>query len=194
MFTRLSLLVFLLTICSVAPFSQAQTEDPAHPELRKLRDELISSVETGNIDKMLQHMHPSIVITWQDGEVCRGIEGVKAFYQRMKVSNKKFQGYKVPPTADALTTLFSGGTTGVVTGYNTGQYFLLGKEIELSNRWTATVVKEDGRWLLAGYQVSMNVLDNPLLNSAKKGGLILAGITLLVGFGGGWWLARRKAA
>lgn len=189
---RIILILTSVFIFSVASFTFAQGEDPAHTELRLLRDELIASVENGDIEKMALHLHPTIVITWQDGEVCRGIEEVKKFYARMKAGNKKFEGYKVPPTADALTTLHAGGTTGVVTGYNIGQYFLLGKEIELSNRWTATVVRENGQWLLAGYHVSMNVLDNPLLNSAKTGGAILAGITLLAGFGSGWWLARRK--
>lgn len=171
----------------------AQGEDSAHNELRKLRDDLIAAVNASDIDAMVRQMAPDVVITWQDGEVCRGPAEVKAFYERMAAKSKKtFQGYKIPPTADALTTLYADGKTGVVYGHSAGRYFLLGKEIELTNRWTATVVKIDGQWKLAGYHVSMNVLDNPLLNSTKKIGLIAAGMSLVIGGAIGWVLAKRS--
>ncbi len=180
-------------LCVFGSVASAQTEDPAHNELRKLRDELIAAVNMGNIDEMTRHMDKNVVITWQDGEVCRGPAEVKAFYERMAAKSKKtFQGYKIPPTADALTTLYADGRTGVVYGHSAGRYFLLGKEIELANRWTATVVKVDGLWLLASYHVSMNVLDNPLLNGAKKVGLIGACLALVIGVGIGWVLAKRS--
>jgi hypothetical protein len=60
-----------------------------------------------------------------------------------------------------------------------GLFAVAGSEYELKNRWTATVVKEDGRWKLASYHVSMNVLDNPILNAAKSG-LVWIGLGALV--------------
>jgi hypothetical protein len=55
-------------------------------------------------------------------------------------------------------------------------------EFDLKNRWTATLVKEDGRWLIAGYHVSANVLDNPVLDAAKTAMYWTGGITLVIGF------------
>ena len=42
-------------------------------------------------------------------------------------------------------------------------------EFDLENRWTAALVKEEGEWKLAAYHVSANVLDNAVLDIAKRG-------------------------
>lgn len=164
-----------------------------HEELRALKTAIISGITNQDIDAIVERLHPNCVVTWQNGEVCRGREEVRKFYENMAAQSKRqFQGYKVPPTADELTILYSDATTGVVFGHNTGHFFLLGKEVEMHNRWTATVVKEDGEWLVAGYHVSMNVLDNPLLNGLKTGGFIAAGAALLGGGLFGWLIGRRR--
>jgi len=189
----LSAIAILALIQPLPAQTAATAEDPAHQELRALRDDLLAGVSKGDIDAMITRMDPAVIITWQNGEVCRGHEGVRAFYARLAASTRRtFQGYKVPPTADELTILHAGGQTGVVYGHNTGRYFLLGKEIELPNRWTATVVKKDGRWLLASYHISMNVLDNPILTGVKRGALITGTLALVIGLLGGWWMGRRS--
>lgn len=167
-------------------------EDPAHNELRTLRTAVIEGITKGDIDAVLRHVHPNVVVTWQNAEVCRGADGLKEFFLRM--GKQTFRGYKVPPTPDDLTILH-GGDTGVSFGQVVAQYDLFGKSFELRSRWTATLVKENGRWLLASYHVSMNVLDNPLLNAAKQSliwvgiGAAVAGLVLGLLFG-----RRRKTA
>jgi ketosteroid isomerase-like protein len=166
-----------------------------HVQLRALRVRLVDAINKGDINAIDADLHPNIVITWQDGQVCKGRDQVRKFYENMVSKSKKtFQGYKVPPTADEKTILYSGATTGVVYGKSVGRFFLAGKEIEVPNRWTATVVKENGQWTLASYHVSMNVLDNPLLNGIKKSSGFVAGIALIAGLLIGWLLGKRKAA
>ncbi len=107
-----------------------------------------------------------------------------------------FQGYKVLPTPDDLTILH-GGDTAIAFGSSVPHYKYGGMEFDLDNRWTATLVKEDGQWKLAAYHVSANVLDNSILQLARRslywvgGGGLLAGLLLglLVGR-----FARRKPA
>ena len=171
------------------PLSAA--EDPAHHELRALRTEVIDAITKGDFDRVLQHVHTNVVITWQNNEVCRGHQGLREFFNRM--GKQTFQGYKVPPTPDELTILHGPGS-GVSFGETIAQYTLLGKSHELKSRWTATLVKEDGRWLLAGYHISMNVLDNPLLNAATHSLYWAGGGTLLAGLGVGWLLGKRQRA
>lgn len=161
-----------------------------HPEdralLAKLRENMIAAINHGDIESIVSLLHPNVVVTWQEGSVCRGRDEVRKFYQDMAAkSQRAFQGFKVPPTPDELTILYSGATAGVVYGFNVGKFFLLGREVEMHNRWTATVVKENGEWLIAGYHVSMNILDNPLLNGIKKGAVIGAGAAFLAGLLGG---------
>lgn len=180
---------FLATAAFTLPVEAA--EDPAHDELRALRTQVIDGIRKGDIDAVLTHVHPNVVVTWQNSEVCRGTDGLKAFFNRM--GKQTFKGYKVPPTPDELTILH-GGDTGISFGKVVGQYTLLGKELEFTSRWTATLVKENGHWLLASYHVSLNALDNPLLNSAKSS---LIGVAIGAGLAGlvvGWIIGRRKTA
>ncbi len=183
--TLLKLLMVFLTLGSVTA-----AEDPAHQELRTLRLSIIDAINKGDIDNVIKHVHPDAVITWQNSEVCRGQKGLKEFFERM--GKDSFKGYKLPPTPDELT-IFHGGDTGISFGETVAEYRLLGKSYELKSRWTATLVKVDGRWLLAGYHISMNVLDNAILSAAKSGIYLAGGVSLVIGILIGWILWKRRA-
>lgn len=182
-------LALILTLSLAAP-ALAQSEDPAHAELRALRTQLLDAISAGDIDKVLPVLHPNVVITWQNGEVNRGRDGVKAFFERM--GRQSFGGYKLPPTPDDLTILHNGGMSGVSFGRSVGQFNVLGASWEFENRWTATMVKEDGRWLLTSYHVSWNALDNPLLNAATRSVYWVGPAALLLGALLGALVMRRR--
>lgn len=166
-------------------------EDPAHNELRALRTEVIAAITKGDNEAVMKHVHPNVVVTWQNAEVCRGVQGLRDFFNKM--AKDTFRGYKVPPTPDDLTILH-GGDTGVSFGHIVAEYNLLGKILEFRSRYTATLVKENGRWLLASYHVSLNALDNPIIGAAKQSllwvGVGAGGLGLVVGL----IFGRRKKA
>ena len=177
--------------CGALWLKVSAAEDPAHNELRALRTEVIEAITSGDFDRVIRNVHTNVVVTWQNNDVCRGHQGLRDFFGRM--GKDTFKAYKVPPTPDELT-IFYGNNTGISFGHTIAQYKLLGKELELKSRWTATLVKENGRWLLAGYHVSMNVLDNPLINAAKGGLYLAAGAALVGGLVLGLLLGKRKKA
>jgi ketosteroid isomerase-like protein len=162
----------------INPPAAKAPEDPAHQELRILRTNVVDAIIKGDVESVLPHLHTNVVITWQNNEVCRGHQGVREFFHRM--GKHAFRSYKIPPTPDELTILH-GSDTGVVFGNSVGQYALFGHEYEFQNRWTATVVKENGRWQLASYHVSLNALNNPLLDAAKKSLFVIGGIGTAIG-------------
>jgi ketosteroid isomerase-like protein len=167
---------------AVAVDGAAVGEDAAvHDELRALRKTLTEAVKSGDIDSQLAHVHKNVVATWQNNRVVRGTDGLRDFLKEMDAQNKKvFQGYKVEPEADDLTILH-GGDAGIVFGRSVPKYHYLGMDFELENRWTATLVKEDGAWKIAAYHVSANVVDNPVLNAAKSAAYWAGGVCLVVG-------------
>lgn len=180
----------LLVLTGMLAFTGAcAAEDPAHAELRTLRTQIIDAIVKGDIETVVQNVHPDVVVTWQNSEVCRGRQGLKDFFE--KTGRESFKGYKVPPTPDELTILH-GGDTGISFGETVAGYKLLGKDYEIKSRWTATVVKVDGQWQLAAYHISMNVLDNPLLNTAKSALYTAAGAALVFGTVIGVFLGRRR--
>ncbi len=185
----------LLLVCGWlllgAAWQNVSAEDSAHNELRALRTKVIDAITKGDFESMVVHLHTNVVVTWQNSEVCRGHQGLREFYKRM--GQDAFKGYKVPPTPDELTILH-GDDTGISFGHVVGHYKLLGRDYEFKSRWTATLVKENERWLLAGYHVSLNALDNPLFNAAKRAVYWAGGVAAVVGLVVGLWIGKRKRA
>jgi len=67
-----------------------------------------------------------------------------------------------------------------------------GKELNVKGRWTATLVKEDGHWLVASLHASTNLFDNVMLDLAKRAAKIVGVIGLILGLIAGWLLGRRR--
>ena len=182
-----TLLAFLL----LAATCLAQ-EDPAHAELRQTRADIIAAIESRDAARILDMLTPDVVVTWQDGTVCHGRDELQAYYDR--VGKKAFVAFKVPHEPDKLSILH-GGDTALAAGRVVAEYHLLGKPFEFQSRWTATLVRHEGKWRVAGYHVSLNALDNPVLAAAKSAAWVAAGIGVLVGLALAAVIAkvRRKA-
>jgi len=195
------IILVLLAACPVFGL-RAQTpaapEDPDHAEIRAMRDHVIDALNKGDIEAALQYAHPKIVLTALNAEVCRGREGVKAYFDRMMTGPKRIvKSFQIDLKPDDLTILY-GGDTGVSWGDSLNHYVLTdGLKFDANARWTCTLVKEDGKWLIAGFHTSVNIFDNPILNMAKHSLYwALAGIpvVLVVGFALGRLFRRKVSA
>jgi ketosteroid isomerase-like protein len=191
----------LLGFCLAAAPAAAQHESSAaindkesiHDDLRALAKGLTDAVVKGDVEKQLGYATEDVVVTWQTGEVVRGHKAIKEFFHKNQgAASKVFQGYKVPPTPTDLTILY-GDDTGISYGTSVARYNVLGKEIDLENHWSATLVKQEDGWKVASYHVSANILDNPLLGGVKSLGYSAAGIALVVGLALGWLVFRQRA-
>jgi ketosteroid isomerase-like protein len=188
---KILLVTAIALVVGVMPPSNAQDqksapEDPAHQALRQLRDDLVETMNQGDIEASLKFLHTNVVITWHNAEVSSGHDGVRAYHNRvMSGPNKIVESFHCSLTVDGLTLLY-GGDTGVCFGSSEEQFKLAnGKRLNLKGRWSATLVKDDGRWLVANLHASTNLFDNVLLTVAKKAvwwaGIISLGLGLIVG-------------
>jgi len=191
--TRISALGIALCLATIPLQSQGTPEAAApslspektHEELRALRDGLIKATNDSNIDALLGLLHPNVVVTWQNAEVSRGREGVRAYLTRMTSgANRIVNRFRTNPGVDELTILY-GGDTGIAFGSSKDHFELVsGMSFDLNGRWSATLVREDGRWLVANFHASANLFDNPVLNLATRStvwvgvGGLLAGVLL----------------
>jgi ketosteroid isomerase-like protein len=171
----------------------AAQEDPVHGELRALRDGLVDAINKGDIERQLAYLHPNVVVTWQNAEVSRGREGVRAYLDRLlKGPDPVVQGYRTALTVDELTILY-GGDTGISFGSSEDHFKLKGgADFSLQGRWSATLVKENGQWLIASLHASANLFDNPLLSLAAKKSYWAGGIALIVGLVVGVMMGRLR--
>jgi uncharacterized protein (TIGR02246 family) len=178
---------------SQTPEQAPASDEATHDELRALRDGLLDAISKGDIERELTFFHPNAVITWHNAEVSRGRDGIRKYMSRMlEGPDKAVESFKADVNVDELTALY-GGDTGISFGSAVEHFAMTsGRTFDLSARWSATLVKHDGRWLIASLHASDNLFDNPLLNMARRMAWWAGGIALLVGLGLGFVLGRRR--
>jgi uncharacterized protein (TIGR02246 family) len=182
-----ALLVWLFTLTMPAQ------EDPAHNELRAVRDGMLAAMNSGDIEAQLRFLHPNATITWHNAEVSRGHEGVRGYLNRMlNGPSKVVERFGAEVNVDELSILF-GGDTAIAFG-SADEHFTLtgGRTFDFTGRWSATLVKENGKWLVANLHTSDNIFDNPLLNRAVSALWWVGGGALLIGLFAGWLIGRRR--
>jgi ketosteroid isomerase-like protein len=191
--------VLLAVVSAIAQESAPAVEDPAHNELRALRDGLLDSFKKKDVDGMLTYLAPNVVITVQNAEVIRGHKGVRDFHHRMSEGeNPTVESMTTRLEVDELSSLH-GNTTATAFGSMNDHFKLRnGLDFDLLSRWTATLVKLDGRWQVAAFHVSTNMFDNGVSNqmirwAAISSGAISLGLGIIAGvIGRAWWQRRRK--
>jgi ketosteroid isomerase-like protein len=186
--------LFLLLCLPLLAQSQAPTaEDPAHTELRAVRDGLLAAIKKGDIEAELQYLHPNVVVTWQNAEVSRGREGVRAYLNRiLNGPEKVVDSYSADLEVDELSILY-GGDTALSWGKSREHIGMTnGRDLDYPGRWSATLVKEGDRWLVANLHVSTNIFENPLLEITKKVFFTAGAIAIVIALALGYFWGRRK--
>ncbi len=169
--------------------------EATHNELRALRDGLMDAINKGDIDRELPYLTTNVVVTWHNAEVSRGREGVRDYYNRMMNGpNKLVADFHAEINVDELTILY-GENTGISFGSSVEHFKLTnGRSFDLKGRWTVTMVKQDGRWLIASLHVSTNIFDNAMLDMAKTYAIRVVCIAVVVSAILGWLIGRRRKA
>ena len=193
---RWSILVGSLMVCMLAAPVGAQPpeEHPAHNELRALRDDALAAFHRRDIEGVMKHVHERIIFTPLDAEVCHGADEVRAYYQKMMEGPAAIvKDLTVEMTVDQLSSLH-GEDTAIAAGTAAGSFELMaGLSFTTNDRWSATLVKQDGRWQVASLHFSSDLFDNPLLNAARKSRTIAAIVAVLVGLLIGYFIGRKRS-
>jgi len=176
------------------PPAGQEPQAAVHDALRALKTRLVSAMNKNDIDGMLAELHPNVVITWQNAEVSRGHKGVREYLERMtKGPAAVVRAYHAEIEVDDLTTLY-GDNTGIAYGSSLEKFDLVGgRSFTLHGRWSATMVRENGRWWLASIHASSNLFDNPLVAAARTALYVGLVVSFLVALLIGWLIGRRSA-
>jgi len=189
-----SMLVLLLLTFPIA----AQEPDAAtHNALRQLKAAMEKALNERDLNAIVANVDPNVVFTTMNGDVCRGPEQIRAYFDKMlNAPGHIVKDVKVSFDVDQLTTLY-GGDTGVAYGSSNDHYVLTdGKTFDIRGRWTCTMVKNGDRWVIAAFHYSANVFDNPILDRYKRviwqAGSAAGLVALLIGLGIGLAMGRRQ--
>ena len=179
-------------LATTAARADSQIE-ATHNALRAMRDGLMDAVNKGDIERELTYLTTNVVVTWHDATVSRGRDGVRDYYNRMiNGPNRVVADFQAEINVDELTILY-GDSTGIAFGSSLEHFKLVnGKSFDLKGRWTATMVKQDGRWLVAALHVSTDIFDNAMLDMMKKYAIRATGLAFVAGIVLGWLIGRLR--
>lgn len=181
-------------VTKVADVTIDRTAD--HDALRAMLIEAEKAINNQDFNGIAQFLDPNIDVIYQNAEVADGINEVKAFQERMfNTSNGVLKSFNTKVSADKLTKFY--GDTAIAYGTSIDHFsFVGGLEMNLTSKWMATLIKENGSWKVVSLQFSSNLFDNPLLTNAKAsakyfgfGGLVAG---LLIGFFGVRFFRKKK--
>jgi hypothetical protein len=154
---------------TVQPAASSISRDPDHEELRALLRTAKDTVNTKNFDALKPLFHEKFSITTVDQKVFTNFDDFKAHFAGLFTgANAPLKGITFNPEADALTE-FVGDNLGLSHGSSTDTYvFADGDTRVMTSRWTATLIKDTGKWKILNLHIGTNLLDNPVTEAAKS--------------------------
>jgi hypothetical protein len=139
-------------------------------------------------------MAPEATVTWLNGEVSRGHDEVRAYYQRMvKGEQRILDRYLTTAKLGASARFFGTARWRWPTGrwWTSSSRWPEDRSRSNSN-WTSTSAKIGDQWQVVSLHLSANVFTNSLLAEAERGDLVCRGGRRLAGLLLGWLLGRRR--
>ncbi|HPP46365.1 MAG TPA: nuclear transport factor 2 family protein [Accumulibacter sp.] len=183
---RLALVMFLLSLS--APVAAAE-DDPYAADRQALLHvfrEIEAGINAQDIERMVAQMSPQATVTWLNGEVSRGHDAIRAYYQRMvKGEQRILDRYLTSAKVGASARFFAAGQIAVADGTMEDEFFPVARgPFKLSSHWSSTSAKIDGQWQVVALHLSSNVFTNSLMTEAKNalwyagGGGLVTGVLL----------------
>ncbi len=150
-------------------------------QLRALLDKIEKGISDLDVEVVLKLMTPEPLVTWQNGEVSRGADQVRAYHARMvKGTARIVTKFATKATLGGPAIFY--GDTAVAYGTTVDTYELAdGQNFVLNANWSTTVVKQDGQWKSAAIHFSTNIFDNPFAKKAQQLAWIVGVGGLLIG-------------
>ena len=199
--TKIALLLALTISCPIIAaqhLGAAEANREAdHAALRQLRDTVVAAINNLDGKALASCFAREFAFTTVNQTVITNQAQFQEFFDRTFHSpDSLVTGIHTEAAADILTR-FIDENTGVCYGSSKDTYTLKsGGTATMNNRWSATMVKENGEWKVALAHVGTDFMSNPVLDRAVSAAKRLAfgvGIGgLILGFIVGWLIAGRK--
>jgi len=152
-----------------------------HNELRAFRAEMERALNERDLDAIADNVDEHVIFTPMNGEIVRGRDGVRAYYERMLTGpDAVVADIHTTFEADDLSILHD-QQTAVAFGHSVGQYELTdGSEFEVEAVWVTTLLRRDGQWRIAAFSYSSSMFDNPILDMQRRYLLIGGGVAVVI--------------
>jgi uncharacterized protein (TIGR02246 family) len=174
-------------------FEQPAADAPVHDELRALQAAMEDALNKRDLDALLENVDDNVAFTAMNAEFGYGKQHIRDYFNKMlNGPDKVVENIKVDFVPDALA-VFQGPDVAVSAGNAASHYELTnGMKFDVNARWTGTLVRKNGRWLVGAFHYSANVFKNPVMDAQRKFLLGAAGGVALVLAVAGFFIGRRS--
>jgi len=177
---------------------QAALSAATDKELATLREGLVEGFKKRDIGAMLEFVTPDVVVTWQNGEVSHGKEELRKYIDRMLSGpDSVVSEVDGAPTVEGRKIY----DNQIISYGHMNDSFVLRttkQKLTFDSRFSALIVRDNGRLLLSGLHLSVNAFDNSIMSAAVGFFKMLAIFgsigALLVGAAIGRFLLGRKGS
>lgn len=172
--------------------AQPKNAEDLHNGLRALKTTMEKALNKGDIDTIVAHADERVVFTTMNGDVVRGKEGVREYFNKMMTGpDRVVESVTSKFEVDDLSILH-GDDMAIAFGDTEDHYVLTdGRVFDVKARWSSTMLLRGDRWVVASFHYSTNMFDNPILDAQRRYLLMGAGAVVLIVAGLAFFLGRR---
>lgn len=174
------ILIFLGFNTATAQTPPADAHDPDRQALRSLAARYESAIRTGDLMSLKDSVHQEASAVFMTADEVSGLPAMQTFLDGIKKQLGEGTKYSVKltpgPTRFESDIAIASGTSDEKVVFDNG------KELSYQTKWTANLKKVDGKWLALRLHVSLDPINNPIIDfQAKAGKWIVGG---MAGIGG----------
>lgn len=161
-----------------------------HQELREALAKVTDAINESRFEEMKPLLYKKFSMTLINQEQITSEADLDDFLKRWFTGpDRLIKSHKMEPEANELTQIID-GRFAIARGTNRETYEMMrGVNFTFNSRWTASLVKDEGKWKLAAIHNGIDFTDNPVLRAAAAsapyfgaGGFALGVLgTMLVG-------------
>jgi hypothetical protein len=168
-----------------------------HEALRKLKTDVITAINTRNVQSMDTLLHKPFMSTLITQDSFTDIERLKAYFDDLFTRsvlriNKITMEAEPDESAQIYTGTFAVARGGTKEVYELGD----GRTYTIPGRWTATTIKDNGQWKVLAVHTGVNFIDNPVMTAVEKSTLYFGAggvaVGAVIGFLLGFFIRRKR--
>ena len=168
-----------------------------HEALRKLKTDVITAINTRNVQSMDTLLHKPFMSTLITQDSFTDIERLKAYFDGLFTRpvlriNKITMEAEPDEQAQIYTGTFAVARGGTKEVYELGD----GRTYTIPGRWTATTIKDNGQWKVLAVHTGVNFIDNPVMTAVEKSTLYFGAggvaVGAVIGFVLGFFIHRKR--
>jgi Domain of unknown function (DUF4440) len=177
--------------------AQNASQAADHEALRKLKTDVITAINTRNVQSMDTLLHKPFMSTLITQDSFTDIERLKAYFDGLFTRsvlriNKITMEAEPDEQAQIYTGTFAVARGGTKEVYELGD----GRTYTIPGRWTATTIKDNGQWKVLAVHTGVNFIDNPVMTAVEKSTLYFGAggvaVGAVIGFLLGFLIRRKR--